>query len=317
MEVRNRVYNPFEEEQIETKTGQSSPRDGMVAGRSTVDSSEGGVAAYESDGKSATLSSRIMETGLQAGYLAARLTERLAGAAVNRVFEPILRQGSRGTDVAALQQKLIELGFSPGPLDGVFGPLTKMALMAFQRSRGIIVDGICGPQTRGAFSADPIPENGDIPRTGNLFIDSISSDAIRTQQQMNIPASVTIAQAILESGWGKSGLSRVANNYFGIKGTGPAGYIVLPTAEYLNGKWVTINSRFRKYHSAEESFTDHAQFFYDNGRYAEALRHTDDPYRFAREIHRAGYATAPNYSDALIKIIRSYNLTMFDEIARN
>ena len=108
--------------------------------------------------------------------------------------------------------------------------------MAFQRSRAIVVDGICGPQTRAAFSIDPAPQTGEIPKTGNSFIDSIAPDAVRTVRQLGIPASVTIAQAILESGWGRSSLARISKNYFGIKGTGPAGYVLLPTKEYLNGK---------------------------------------------------------------------------------
>lgn len=250
------------------------------------------------------------EMKMQAGYMAARLNGIIAGAS------PILREGSLGTYVSDLQSKLAELGFSPGPIDGIFGPKTKAAVIAYQRSRGLIVDGICGPQTRRALAAESAPA-GSIPQTGNAFIDSIADDAMRTQREMGIPASVTIAQAILESGWGKSGLTRVANNYFGIKGTGPAGYVVMPTSEYINGRWITVNSRFRKYHNAEESFTDHARFFLENRNYAEALKHIDDPFRFAREIQRAGYATAPNYSNALISIMRQYGLVMFDSYARN
>jgi flagellum-specific peptidoglycan hydrolase FlgJ len=216
-----------------------------------------------------------------------------------------------------LQEALSALGFNPGPADGIFGPRTKEALMAFQRSSGIAVDGICGPQTRAALSGTTtVPGDGQIPKTGNAFIDSIAVDAIRSQQESGIPASVTIAQAILESGWGKSGLTKSANNYFGIKGTGPAGYVILPTKEFINGQWITINSKFRKYHSAEESFVDHAQFFYDNRNYATALQHLDDPFRFAREIQRAGYATAPNYSDVLSSLMRTYGLTRFDQVAK-
>lgn len=158
---------------------------------------------------------------------------------------------------------------------------------------------------------------GSIPRTGNAFIDSIAADAVRSQRATGVPASVTIAQAILESGWGRSALTRQANNYFGIKGVGPAGSVTMRTREVLNGREVYVNAQFRKYNSAAESFADHAQFFIRNPRYATAMRHTNDPWRFAAEIHKAGYATDPNYTQLLHRLMRQYDLTRFDAIARN
>lgn len=157
---------------------------------------------------------------------------------------------------------------------------------------------------------------GSLPRTGNAFIDSVSADAVQSQLATGVPASVTLAQAILESGWGKSGLSKKYNNYFGIKGKGPAGTAVMSTGEHLNGKDVVIKDGFRVYKSAAESFSDHGRFFIENKRYAEAMRHTDDGERFAKEIHKAGYATDPNYSQKLIGLIRQYKLAQFDTIAR-
>ncbi len=170
-----------------------------------------------------------------------------------------------------------------------------------------------GPPPSGVGGSAPI---GQIPRTGNAFIDSIAADAIRNQQETGVPASVTIAQAILESGWGRSELSRQANNFFGIKGTGPAGSVTMRTREVINGRDVYVNAQFRKYHTPQESFADHARLFTQSPRYAEAMRHTHDAFRFAAEIHRAGYATDPEYTNKLHSLMRQYNLTQFDAIAR-
>ena len=156
-----------------------------------------------------------------------------------------------------------------------------------------------------------------IPKTGNAFIDSVSADAIKSQRQTGVPASVTMAQAILESGWGKSGLSTQAHNYFGIKGEGPAGHVTMRTREVINGQSVYVNANFRKYHNAAESFTDHGKFLRDNPRYHNAFKHTDDPQRFAQEIAKAGYATDPKYASTLNSIIKQYGLERFDKIARS
>lgn len=186
------------------------------------------------------------------------------------------------------------------------------------------------PETNGRRTSPPAPTHanqptragnqnaiGKLPRTGDAFIDSIAAAAIRSQRQTGVPASVTIAQALLESDRGRSGLTREANNYFGIKGEGPAGHVIFPTQEYVGGQIVTVNAAFRRYHNAAESFTDHGRFFRENSRYSEALKHTNDAHRFAREIQRAGYATDPSYSDKLISIIDRYDLTRFDRIARS
>jgi flagellum-specific peptidoglycan hydrolase FlgJ len=244
-----------------------------------------------------------------------------------------LRVGSRGPEVSKLQDALRKAGFNPGKTDGVFGPKTQAAVRSFQQAKGLTVDGIAGKQTLGALrNADAFeppttpptkpPATGptgpitDIPKTGNAFIDRIAADAIKSQQQTGVPASVTMAQAILESGWGKSGLSTQANNFFGIKGTGPAGSVTMRTREVINGQSVYVNAAFRKYDSPAQSFADHGKFFTDNKRYSTAMKHTDDPHRFAQEIAKAGYATDPNYAKALSGLINQYGLGRFDKIAR-
>jgi flagellum-specific peptidoglycan hydrolase FlgJ len=154
---------------------------------------------------------------------------------------------------------------------------------------------------------------GDVKRmTKAQFIEFVGHNARQSMAETGVPASVTVAQAILETGWGKSTIGD-AKNLFGIKGTGPAGSIRVPTKEFINGRWVTINAPFAKYNSYEQSITEHARFFLRNRRYARALQVANDPDAFAREIHRAGYATDPGYSGKLITLMRSHNLYRFDQ----
>ena len=166
---------------------------------------------------------------------------------------------------------------------------------------------------RPAAPARPVTPGGADVRamTHDQFIEFVGQHAQGAMAQTKVPASVTVAQAIVESGWGKATIG-TARNLFGIKGRGPAGSVQAPTKEFINGKWITVNAQFAAYDSFEQSILEHAQFFVRNRRYAEALRHTGDPDRFAREIHKAGYATAPNYADVLISLMRRYNLYRFD-----
>ncbi len=131
-------------------------------------------------------------------------------------------------------------------------------------------------------------------------------------RKTGVPASVTLAQACVETGFGASSIGN-ARNLFGIKGTGPAGSILVPTKEYINGKWVVINDKFRKYNTWTESVEDHGKFL-EQKRYAKCLENKDDPDQFARELQKAGYATAPNYASVLIKRMKQYDLYQWDKL---
>src|SRR5690242_882218 len=102
------------------------------------------------------------------------------------------------------------------------------------------------------------------------FISLIKEGAINAQKQYGICASMTIAQAILESGWGKY---IVGNNIFGIKWQEGCGYDkqLLPTTEYRNGEKISIQDWFRKYDNLDDSIFDHAQFLIKNSRYSNLL----------------------------------------------
>ena len=144
--------------------------------------------------------------------------------------------------------------------------------------------------------------------------------AKQTEAKTGVPALVIMAQAALESGWGSAA---PGNMFFGVKDSDGlnGNEQLLLTTEYLDnpnkkfpvvvsviqvGKklWkYRVKDWFRKYSTPEESFTDHANLFLTRVRYANAMRVRQDPYKFASEIHRAGYATDPEYTTKLHKLI--------------
>lgn len=155
------------------------------------------------------------------------------------------------------------------------------------------------------------------------FVKEYYGFAKATENKTGIDARFTLAQAALESGWGKSA---VGNMFFGVKAgkntpiekqqllttrevlSNPnASFpVVVSKAKRSDGKWeYRVKDWFRKYDSPEESFTDHANFFFDNKRYHKALQVKDDPYKFAEEVAKAGYATDPNYATILKSVIRT------------
>ncbi|MEV6285647.1 sporangiospore maturation cell wall hydrolase GsmA [Kribbella sp. NPDC051770] len=166
-----------------------------------------------------------------------------------------------------------------------------------------------------AFVAVPAAPALADPNTD--FINSSGPPAQASRAEYGVPASVTIAQAILESGWGNSDLAKVDQNYFGIKcGTGGAGPIAIgcvtrPTTE-CTPTCHTVNASFRKYASRLDSFRDHGAFLRNNSRYANAFNYSNDANRFVQEIHKAGYATDPNYTTKVVNLMTSYDLYRFN-----
>jgi flagellum-specific peptidoglycan hydrolase FlgJ len=148
------------------------------------------------------------------------------------------------------------------------------------------------------------------------FINSLVLGAQQAQAKFGVPSSVTIAQAITESAWGQSSLSSVDNNLFGIKGSGPAGSVTLPTQEFQGGQWVTIDAQFRVYHNFAESIDDHGALLH-NGYYGAALAQWQpghhDADAFANGLTGV-YATDPNYGQSLIGLMRTFNLYRFNDM---
>ena len=142
------------------------------------------------------------------------------------------------------------------------------------------------------------------------YIQTYKDIAMREMRDHKIPASITLAQGLLESGAGNSALAREAKNHFGIKchkGWDGDTYIMDDDEK---------NECFRKYQNAEESFVDHSLFLTTRSRYA-ALFDLDitDYEGWAKGLKAAGYATNPKYAQLLIDRIKLYDLSKYDEIA--
>lgn len=139
------------------------------------------------------------------------------------------------------------------------------------------------------------------------FIDKYKGDAISDSVKSGVPASITMAQAILESDHGNSMLFQVANNSFGIKCAG--GW----TGPSVRANDDAPNECFRKYASVKDSFADHSKFLKENSRYNFLFDLPKSDYKsWAYGLKKAGYATAPNYAEALIKEIETFGLTKLD-----
>jgi LysM repeat protein len=147
-----------------------------------------------------------------------------------------------------------------------------------------------------------------VPRmTNEEYISLYKDDAVRDMLKTGVPASITLAQAMLESDNGNSTLAREANNHFGIK-----------CHTEWNGETLykdddRRNECFRKYKSVLESYDDHSEFLRTRQRYAFLFSYDRTDYvSWARGLKKAGYATNPQYAERLIKIIQENNLHIFD-----
>lgn len=157
--------------------------------------------------------------------------------------------------------------------------------------------------------------------TPKEFVKKYKPFALETERKTGISHLFILAQSALETGWGNSA---PGNMMFGVKakaGTPPEKRQLVITKEVLSSPNVAfpeiirvtkradgnylyeVKDWFRKYDSPEESFTDHANLFLKNKRYAKALLVRSDPYKFAEEVAQAGYATEPTYAERLKGVI--------------
>ena len=138
------------------------------------------------------------------------------------------------------------------------------------------------------------------------YVQRYKDIAIEEMKRYNIPASITLAQGILESGAGQSELCRKGNNHFGIKCHGWSGRSVYHDDD-------ETQECFRAYNSAKESFEDHSKFLATSARYKRLFQLPRTDYKsWAYGLKECGYATNPQYAQKLIQLIELYQLHQYD-----
>ena len=153
-------------------------------------------------------------------------------------------------------------------------------------------------------------DTSHLPANVKAFIEKMRPHAEAAAKAVGVPADLLLAQAGLETGWGRSqpraADGGASHNLFGLKaGRAWNGAVaVAHTTEYVAGALVRTVDRFRSYGSYTEAFQDFARMLSGNGRYATAIAKSDDPVAYAKGLQSGGYATDPHYADKLVRAIR-------------
>jgi hypothetical protein len=170
-----------------------------------------------------------------------------------------------------------------------------------------------------SVSAPAVPAGPTGTMTNAQFLAASIGPAQQSQREFGVPSSITLAQAILESGWGRSKLSTNDRNFFGMKcftqgsyANGCHTYVTNECTAAPASACYTTSSTFRTYASATNSFRDHGALLATSSRYRAAFKYKTNPVQFAVEIQKGGYATDPLYATKLAKIMKDYKLQLYD-----
>ncbi|USS86107.1 glycoside hydrolase family 73 protein [Fructilactobacillus cliffordii] len=157
-------------------------------------------------------------------------------------------------------------------------------------------------------------ENNPVLKHERKFIKQVADPSVKLyKQDHKVLPSIVIAQAILESNWGKSKLYTEANNPFGIKGTYNGDYIMYETGEYINHKHITEKAQFRKYPDLQSAIEDHNEALYE--KFLKRDDKITDYREEAKLLQKNTYATDPDYANKLIRVIKAHDLQKYDQEA--
>ncbi|NQZ53521.1 MAG: flagellar assembly peptidoglycan hydrolase FlgJ [Piscirickettsiaceae bacterium] len=160
-------------------------------------------------------------------------------------------------------------------------------------------------------SNDRVAINFDSPES---FVQHLWPMAKQAADKLGVTPEVILAQAALETGWGKHVIKKVGEpssyNLFNIKADSrwDGDSVAIGSVEYRDGVAVKEQSHFRMYESYQQSFDDYVNFIQTQPRYSQALEHSSDPEKFIEELHKAGYATDPSYTDKIKRIMNGATL---------
>jgi len=251
----------------------------------------------------------------------------------NRVAEPVHANAGSATrnDVAALNSRRLSL---PGKLTdrllaGIVpsagNPAVATNTAAIPARDGQLVNGVVkgdwepaqafaaadgGTRILGRAMAQPPLAPKKAFGNSDEFVATMLPMAEQAAKRIGIDPRYLVAQAALETGWGKSVMRNTdgssSHNLFGIKATGSwqGGEARAITSEFRDGQFVKETAAFRSYDSYQDSFHDLVNLLQNNSRYQDAVKSADNPEQFVRELQKAGYATDPNYASKISQIAR-------------
>lgn len=173
-------------------------------------------------------------------------------------------------------------------------------------------DAVAEPaEAAAAATTDTDGEAADAPLGPQNFVDTLWQHAVDAAAELGVAPQFLIAQAALESGWGRHELrhadGRNSHNLFSIKAGAnwPGERVAVETAEYVNGRWERQQAEFRAYASYAEAFSDYAALLKSSPRYAGLVNQGADAQAFARGLQSGGYATDPMYADKILRVLNS------------
>jgi hypothetical protein len=245
-----------------------------------------------------------------------------AGSIAPPIFTSVGQDAVNGAGDVFVVQSLLNRRLPKPHVDvavtGAMDPGTVLAIKTFQA----VVMGMNPPTghvapaspTYYALAARPLVSKRPLPqiRFGHVGIvpPEVIEAAKASQAKWNVPASVTVAQWIVESAWG-SAMPPDSNNPFGIKAVDTQPAVESETREVIEGKVVTITARFRRFANLAEAFESHGRLLGTASFYKDARLHAQDPHRFAEALTGV-YATDPQYGETLKWVIDNYQLTKHD-----
>lgn len=211
---------------------------------------------------------------------------------------PAVRARARGLQVARLARARAVLAHNPE------AGLVRMRRIYAQSADKDVRKAALDAMVQGAKDRWPEGFRGE-------FLASLLPAVLTAAREHKVPPSVTLAQAVLESGWGRSGLARLAHNLFGVKAGSSPNRIRLASREHIRGRLRPRHRTFRTYESVDESIWHHARLLSEDRRYAHARDvWTDWPEFLARIAPR--YASSPRYPHLVSEIVEIYALDRWD-----
>lgn len=222
--------------------------------------------------------------------------------------------GGLAESIARQLERQMGLATVPAPVAALGGSLSRpaaAATAATTEKTAAALAGLSAPAPAGPSSRTALPRIAHGGGNAQSFIARHDEAAREVQAQTGIPAAFMLAQAALETGWGRKDIRMAdgapSHNLFGIKATpgwtGPVAEVT--TTEYVNGKAVKGKARFRAYANSQEAFADYARLMKNSPRYERVLAQADTAQGFAQGLQKAGYATDPQYAEKLGRVINT------------